>query len=347
MNKSDCFDIENKKAIVIEAGKKLLETGLIARTWGNVSYRIDATSFLITPSGRDYLSITPEEIVTVKISDLSYEGSIKPSSEKGVHANVYALFPDMNFVIHTHQVNASAISATGLKVMPVLEGYPSLTQSVPIASYALPGTKKLMGNVAIALKETTGKAVIMQNHGALCFGKNFKEAFETAEALERASQDYLYDTYQKLSGSSDCDDVKLSHYALSRYFKLKSRLHAASEPIDLTNQLTYVDKKYRILLQTPETIALATYGIPLKPMLDDYAQIAGHDVVFERNRGAYCYGTTISEAEAVALVTQKNAKAFIAAALLDHVKPINTFESRLMRLVYKTKYSKRQMKEAL
>lgn len=337
----------DKKAIIIEAGKRLLESGLIARTWGNVSYRLDNESFLITPSGRDYLTITPEEIVTVKISDLSYEGSIKPSSEKGVHANVYSLFSDMNFVVHTHQVNASAISATGLKILPVGDGYNTLSQSVQIADYALPGTKKLMANVAIALKASTGQAVIMQNHGALCFGKSFEEAFETAEALERVSQDYLYATYQKLSGSKDCEDLKLSHFAISRYFKLNSKLAEASEPIDLTNQLTYVDKKYRILLQTPETIALATYGIPLKPMLDDYAQIAGYDVVFEQNLGAYCYGTSISEAEAVSLVTQKNAKAFIAAALLDHVKPINTFESMLMRFVYKTKYSKQQKKEAI
>ena len=34
------YDVEEAKKLVVEAGKKLLETGLIARTWGNVSARI-------------------------------------------------------------------------------------------------------------------------------------------------------------------------------------------------------------------------------------------------------------------------------------------------------------------
>ena len=58
------MDILQAKEIVIAAGKKLVETGLIARTWGNVSCRIDQNYFAITPSGRDYLSLTPEDIST-------------------------------------------------------------------------------------------------------------------------------------------------------------------------------------------------------------------------------------------------------------------------------------------
>ena len=76
------MDINKAKEIVVMAGKKLVESGLIARTWGNVSCRVSDTQFVITPSGRAYETLTPEEIVLVNISDLSYEGDIKPSSEK-------------------------------------------------------------------------------------------------------------------------------------------------------------------------------------------------------------------------------------------------------------------------
>ena len=64
------MDIMEAKLAVIEAGKKLVETGLIARTWGNVSCRISDTEFVITPSGRSYENLTPDEIVTVSIEDL-------------------------------------------------------------------------------------------------------------------------------------------------------------------------------------------------------------------------------------------------------------------------------------
>ena len=56
------YEIAEAKRLVIEAGKRLLETGLIARTWGNVSARISDTQFVITPSGRSYENLTPDEI---------------------------------------------------------------------------------------------------------------------------------------------------------------------------------------------------------------------------------------------------------------------------------------------
>ena len=72
------YELEEAKKLVVAAGKKLVESGLIARTWGNVSARISDTQFVITPSGRAYETLTPEEVVVVNIEDCSYEGDIKP-----------------------------------------------------------------------------------------------------------------------------------------------------------------------------------------------------------------------------------------------------------------------------
>ena len=54
------YELEEAKKLVVAAGKKLVESGLIARTWGNVSARISDTQFVITPSGRAYETLTPE-----------------------------------------------------------------------------------------------------------------------------------------------------------------------------------------------------------------------------------------------------------------------------------------------
>ena len=61
------MDILEAKKIVVEAGKQLVSTGLIARTWGNVSYRIDDKQFVITPSGKAYEGLTPDDIVLVNM----------------------------------------------------------------------------------------------------------------------------------------------------------------------------------------------------------------------------------------------------------------------------------------
>ena len=69
------MDILQAKKEVIAAGLRLVEKGLIARTWGNVSCRVDENSFVITPSGKPYEGLTPDDIVEVKIDTLSYLSS--------------------------------------------------------------------------------------------------------------------------------------------------------------------------------------------------------------------------------------------------------------------------------
>ena len=106
------YSREEAAELIIKAGYALVEKGLIARTWGNISARLSDTEFLVTPSGMGYDRLTPDKLVVCKISDCSYEGEIKPSSEKGVHGEAYKYRPDVNFVIHTHQLYATAVGTT-------------------------------------------------------------------------------------------------------------------------------------------------------------------------------------------------------------------------------------------
>ena len=83
------MDVLTAKKLVIEAGERLVETGLIARTWGNVSCRVDDKTFVITPSGKPYIGLTPDDIVEVAINTLEWGGNVKPSSEKGPHLDFH------------------------------------------------------------------------------------------------------------------------------------------------------------------------------------------------------------------------------------------------------------------
>ena len=159
------YSEKEAKDKVIEAGLELLSSGLIARTWGNISARISEEEFVITPSGRTYDSLTPDDIVTVRISDGSYTGDIRPSSEKGVHAAAYRKRPEAGFVIHTHQEYASALSVLGyvFKVNPAAGTDSScLGEDVPTARYGMSSTKKLtrsvMGFWALSPSDTANMA---------------------------------------------------------------------------------------------------------------------------------------------------------------------------------------------
>lgn len=181
------------KNLVIEAGKQLVASGLIARTWGNVSCRVSDSSFVITPSGKPYEGLTPADIVEVKIESLEYEGDVKPSSEKGVHALVYKAHPEAGFVIHTHQNNASAVSVLSKGIEKLTgEAAEVIGGEVLLGGYGMPGTGKLRKGVAAALEASMdSRAVIMARHGALCFGKDRDEAFEVVNMLEKVCGEYV------------------------------------------------------------------------------------------------------------------------------------------------------------
>lgn len=195
------MDILEAKSEVVKAGLELVQSGLIARTWGNVSCRVDDEYFVITPSGRNYESLTPDDIVLVKIEDCSYDSEIKPSSEKGVHAMAYKMRSDVNFVIHTHQKNASAVSFIGYDINALSEESREIIGSdIPVASYGLPGTGKLRKGVTAALERSESKAVIMAHHGALCMGTDYEDAFKVAAELEKVCEEFLLDKLHSVSG---------------------------------------------------------------------------------------------------------------------------------------------------
>ncbi len=201
---------QEARVLLYKAGLELVEQGLVARTWGNISCRLNNNSFAITPSGRTYEELTPEEMVIVQIEDLSWSGTIKPSSELGLHAEVYKISTSIGMVIHTHQQNASAVAAAR-KNIPTLndEMKQVLGGEVHCASYGLPGTKKLKLATAAALRASGSKAALMANHGAVCYGKNMEEAFTVASTLEKACALYVEQEFNKQHNTSRSPKQKI------------------------------------------------------------------------------------------------------------------------------------------
>lgn len=312
------MEIMKAKREVIRAGIELSQSGLIARTWGNVSCRTGENEFAITASGRNYLTLTPEEVVRVKIDDLSYKGDIKPSSEKKVHREIYRLKADAGFVIHTHQSNASAVSAMGMDHICLGEDYPGIGNRVLCADYGLPGTKKLCRNTAEAIERSEGKAVIMSNHGAVCYGRDYEEAFEITRALEEACGEFLkkigvepWQEGKKDYGLWNDDPV------ITKYIEIRNELRPY---LDDFAQL--VGPKLKVVEDDAEVIKKA---------------IADGKPVLVRGRGALCAAEKEDDIEAVSMVIEKNCRAALAAL---GCKPISKWESHLMRQVYLNKYSK-------
>ena len=205
------YSVDKARELVLKAGLELCEAGLVARTWGNISARVSDTQYVITPSGRAYDTLTKEDIVLVNIADGSYNGEVKPSGEKGVHAAVYELCPEMNFVIHTHQNYASALSVLA-KEIPV-EASNSLGSIIPCAGYGMYATELLVNNVKEQVRtHKDSKAVLMKYHGALCYGKDYDEAFAVAYDLEKVSKKVFEELCEARVANKTSKNIKgISH----------------------------------------------------------------------------------------------------------------------------------------
>lgn len=249
-------EIEARR-LVIEAGRRLTEMRLIARTWGNISARVSDGEFIITPSGREYGDLAPDELVKVEISDCSYEGNIRPSGESGIHAEAYAQRPAVNFVLHTHQPYASAVCAEGKD-----------TAFAPCAEYASPGTKKLRNNLGFCYaSHPDKKAFLMEKHGAVILSESYEDAFAVATELES----FCKDLWEKQTGiKAEADGSGLSD--LSKALRAAKKTSPKAAWLDDYAQLvgfggkTDGEDKEVIAMVTEKNNLAAIYVIDAKPL---------------------------------------------------------------------------------
>ena len=310
------YEIQEAKELVVKAGKELIEKGLIARTWGNVSARISETQFVITPSGRAYEDLTPEEIVVVNIEDCSYEGDIKPSSEKGVHAAAYRHHPTVDFVIHTHQKAATIVSITGMTITNVYDEFKDvLGDTVPCAAYAMSTTDSLRKKVEMSIMTNpNARAIMMMHHGTICMGDTYEHAFALAENLEKCCEKVIKDNYLRHSWAKTySDDAKRAYFlkkngaqfmpdeicdlgsSIRNGHTFTLTVGGQTVDVDLSTGVGIngiapkVEKIHRAIYNTedctiikhltsPAIVAVSCTGNDMVPMIDDFAQIVGVDV---------------------------------------------------------------------
>jgi L-fuculose-phosphate aldolase len=176
--------------MVCKAGRRIVETGLAAGTWGNVSSRVDNDTMLITPSGKDYSDIKTEDIALVNIHTLEHSGKLPPSSESPMHAAIYRTRPEINGIIHTHPQYGCTVAAARKEVPPILDDMVQLIgPGLKVADYAHPGSDKMVEGVLGAIEGRN--ACLLANHGAVCIGRTLDEAFTVNMILEKACRTFI------------------------------------------------------------------------------------------------------------------------------------------------------------
>ena len=178
---------------IIEYSIKLNSTNLSPLRSGNISLRgkeDDKEGYLITPSGKKYETLKPEDIVFMGLNEeLRDTLNQNPSSEWRFHRDIYLNKKDAQAIVHAHSPHATAVSSHG-KTIPPFHYMIALAggEDIKCADYATFGTEELSNNVIKALEKRS--ACLMSNHGQVAFGKNLEDAFELAQEVENICHQY-------------------------------------------------------------------------------------------------------------------------------------------------------------
>ncbi len=178
---------------IIEYSLKLNSTNLSPLRSGNISLRgkeNNVEGYLITPSGKKYETLKPEDIVFMGLNeDEKKVSNNKPSSEWRFHRDIYSNKKEAQAIVHAHSPHATAVSSHG-KPIPSFHYMIALAggDDIKCAEYATFGTEELSKNVIKALENRS--ACLMSNHGQVAFGKNLEDAFELAQEIENICHQY-------------------------------------------------------------------------------------------------------------------------------------------------------------
>ena len=153
---------------------------LVTSTWGSFSARVDADTFLITPSCVDRRELTLADIVVVREGER--EPGLLPSRVVKLHRAVYRAHPEVNAIVNALPVNAAAfcVSDFVLDTRTIPESYLFLkdVKTIPF-EHAFGDGAEIASRISPA-----NPVALLEHNGVLVAGRTVLDAFDRLEVLE-------------------------------------------------------------------------------------------------------------------------------------------------------------------
>lgn len=191
--------VEALREKVLKANQEIARRGLAPHTFGNAS-GIDRSGseplVVIKPSGVDYASLKPSDLVVTDINGKIVEGTLNPSSDLDTHTLLYREFPQIGGVVHTHSEFATSWAQAG-RAIPCLgtthadyfHGPVPVTQPLTAAEVAEAYVRNTGAVIvrhfhALNLDPVAVPGVLVAGHAPFTWGKDPMAAVEHADVLE-------------------------------------------------------------------------------------------------------------------------------------------------------------------
>jgi len=186
--------VAEAKKVVQHACERMVATGLVIGSAGNVSVRIDDDAFageiVVSAGGVPYDDLDPDDHPVVSLADGREKLGAKASSELPLHLGIMRELPSIGAVVHTHSRYAAAFAAARQDVPFVCnESAATLADRILVTRpYAAPGSGELATAALEAFARQPGSlAVLLANHGVVAVGETAEEACLLAAQVEWAA----------------------------------------------------------------------------------------------------------------------------------------------------------------
>ncbi|MDR5745632.1 L-fuculose-phosphate aldolase [Caballeronia sp. LZ029] len=177
---------------IVATSLEMERLGINQGTSGNVSARY-REGLLITPSGVSARELDEKQIVWLPL-DIADDAELlrveRPSSEWRIHRDILRARGDINAVVHTHSIAATALAIHGRDI-PALHYMVAAAggKSIRCAPYAVFGSQQLSDHALDALDDR--RACLLAHHGVIALGADLARAVWLAHEVEVLAKQYL------------------------------------------------------------------------------------------------------------------------------------------------------------
>ncbi len=215
-----------RKKELVEICHRIHSKGFVSATDGNVSVRLKRDRILCTPSSLPKEKVKENDLIVLNLDGKIISGSRKPSTEIKMHLAIYNERDDVNAVVHSHPVFATAFASSRIALdAPFLPEVILGLGVVPVCEYATPSTDEVVKSILPFIKKTN--LLLLQNHGAVTYGKSLEEAYYLLEKLEHTAM--IFTIAMNLKGARPLSKKQLEYlyqvnestYKINQDFKIK------------------------------------------------------------------------------------------------------------------------------
>lgn len=178
---------------LIDYARQMKKVHLISEAAGkgSISLKVDDDHILMSPSKLPYETLSAGQLNIMSVNGDYMEKNSPISRDSNFHAAIYRNRPDVGAIVHTHSQYATALALAGKPIPLITLGmFFHLNGAVAIAPFAGPKDPRLQDFVVEYLGMSN--AVLLQNHGVVCVGKDIETCYENAVFIEDLCKSYVH-----------------------------------------------------------------------------------------------------------------------------------------------------------